>query len=135
MSDATAVTEEFGPVAQARQRPDVLALIDGERAVTYAEFGERCGRVAAALRDLGVGVGDRVAVMLPNSVEWFEAAHGAGRIGAITVPVNTHFKADEATHVVRDAGSSAVIVHAQLLDAVAPIDDLPFLVVGTPAAG
>ena len=42
--------------------------------------------------------------MVPNSIEFFEAAHGAGRLGAIAVPVNMHFKADEAGWIVADSG-------------------------------
>ena len=48
--------------------------------------------------------------MVPNSIEFFEAAHGAGRLGAIVVPVNMHFKADEAGWIVADSGAAAVVV-------------------------
>ena len=119
----------YGPPVHARLRPDAVALIvDGER-TTYAEFDDRCRRVGHALRALGVHAGDRVAVLLPNAREWFEAVHGTGRIGAVAVPVNVHFKADEAGHVVRDSGAVAVVVDVELVDALAGVPDVPRLVV------
>jgi acyl-CoA synthetase (AMP-forming)/AMP-acid ligase II len=117
-------------VAQARARPDSVALIVDDEATTYAEFGDRCRRVARVLQELGVGQGDRVAILVPNSKEWFEGVHGAGRIGAVAVPVNVHFKADEVSHVVRDSGAVAVIVDACLVDALEQVDDVPRLVIG-----
>jgi long-chain acyl-CoA synthetase len=132
----TAQTDhEYGPPAHARLRPDAVALVVDGEPTTYAEFDDRCRRVAVALADLGVARGDRVAVVVPNSREWFEAVHGAGRLGAIAVPVNVHFKADEAGHVVRDSGSVAVIVDADLLDALARVSDVPRLVVDAAVGG
>ena len=126
--------QQYGPPAHARLRPDAIALVlDGET-TTYAAFDDRCRRVALALADLGVSRGDRIAILVPNSREWFEALHGAGRLGAVAVPVNVHFKADEAGHVVRDSDAAAVIVHADLLDAVVQLDG-PRLVIGAKEAG
>lgn len=125
--------EAYGPPAQARIRPDAVAIITEDGVLTYADLDDRCRRVALALRHLGVGAGDRVAVMLPNSAEWFEAVHGIGRLGAIAVPVNTHFKAAEAGHVVTDSGSVAVIAHAAYLSSLTEVGDRPVLVVRHPA--
>lgn len=120
----------YGVVANATRRPDAVALIEGERAVTYGQLDDRCRRAAHALVVRGVSAGDRVAVMVPNSIEWFEAVHGVGRIGGVVVPVNVHFKAAEVAHVVSDSGSGAVIVHHALLDVLDDAPDLPRLVVG-----
>jgi long-chain acyl-CoA synthetase len=122
--------EQYGPPAHARLRPDQTALIVDEEATSYATFDDRCRRVAHALGRVGVRAGDRVAVLVPNSREWFEAVHGSGRIGAVAVPINVHFKADEAGHVVRDSGASAVVVHRDLVDALAHVADVPRIVVG-----
>jgi acyl-CoA synthetase (AMP-forming)/AMP-acid ligase II len=122
--------QQYGPAAHARTRPDAIALIvDGEQ-TTYGEFGDRCRRVAALLRGLGVESGDRVAVLVPNSREWFEVVHGAGRVGAVAVPVNVHFKADEVAHVVHDSGAKAVVVDVGLIDALAQVDDVARVVIG-----
>src|SRR5258708_7781117 len=87
---------DAGLIAQARLRPDQIALRLDDETRTYAELDDRARRMSHALRARGVRRGDRVAIMVPNSIEYFEAAHGAGRLGAIAVPVNMHFKADEA---------------------------------------
>jgi long-chain acyl-CoA synthetase len=129
-SDLPADDEAYGVVANARSRPGAAALIEGARTVTYAQLDDRCRRVAHALVALGVTAGDRVAVMVPNAIEWFEAAHGVGRVGAVVVPVNIHFKAGEAAHVVRDSGAVAVVVHADLEDALVDVADRPRLVIG-----
>jgi long-chain acyl-CoA synthetase len=129
-ADTLPPEDPAGLVVQARARPQHAALIEGERRRTYAELDDRARRVARALADRGVQPGDRVAVMLPNGFEWFEAIHGVGRLGAIAVPVNIHFKADEASHVVRDSGATAVIVDSELIGALDGVPDVARLVVG-----
>jgi long-chain acyl-CoA synthetase len=121
---------DAGVIAQARIRPEQIALRSGDETRTYAELDDRARRVAHALHALGVRRGDRVAVMVPNGIEYFEAAHGAGRLGAVVVPVNVHFKADEAGWIVSDSGATAVVVDEPLLGALAGVEDVPRLVVG-----
>lgn len=121
---------DAGVIAQARLRPDQLALRCVGKTRTYAELDDRARRVAQALHALGVRRGDRVAIMVPNSIEFFEAAHGVGRLGGITVPVNVHFKADEAGWIVADSGATAVVVARELVPALSGVPDVPRLVVG-----
>jgi long-chain acyl-CoA synthetase len=124
------VAPDAGLLAHARARPDHIALRQGEQTRTYAELDDRARRVAHALAALGVRRGDRVAVMVPNSFEFFEVIHGCGRLGAVVVPVNIHFKADEAGWVVTDSGAAAVVVAENLQPALAGVPDVPRLVVG-----
>jgi long-chain acyl-CoA synthetase len=121
---------DAGVIAQARIRPDHLALKCEGATRTYAELDDRARRVAQALHALGVRRGDRVAIMVPNSIEFFEAAHGVGRLGGVTVPVNVHFKADEAGWIVADSGATAVVVARELVSALSGVPDVPRLVVG-----
>jgi long-chain acyl-CoA synthetase len=122
--------QEAGLLAHARTRPEHVALRQGDEVRTYAELDDRARRVAHALTALGARRGDRVAVMVPNSFEFFEAVHGSGRLGAVVVPVNIHFKADEAAWIVEDSGASAVVVAENLDSALAGVPDVPRLVVG-----
>jgi len=121
---------EAGVIAHARSRPDALALRLGEKTRTYRALDDRARRLAHVLHGLGVRRGDRVAVMLPNSLEYFEAVHACGRLGAVVVPVNTHFKADEAGWVVRDSGATAVVVADDLQPALEAVASVPRVVVG-----
>ncbi|HKF90494.1 MAG TPA: AMP-binding protein, partial [Acidimicrobiia bacterium] len=120
-----------GLLAHARARPEHVALREGDRVRTYAELDDRARRVAHALAALGVRRGDSVAVMVPNSFEFFEAIHGSGRLGAVVVPINVHFKADEAGWVVTDSGAAAVVVANDLQGALDGVPDVPRLVVGS----
>ncbi|HLG92803.1 MAG TPA: AMP-binding protein [Acidimicrobiales bacterium] len=126
----------FGLSAHATRQGSKVALVldrpeggPGE-AVTYAELEERVWRLAAVLAGMGVGPGDRVGILVPNSIEWFEAVHAAGRLGALSVPVNVHFKAAEAGWVLSDSGSKLVVAHREFLGALAEVPGLPRLVVG-----
>jgi long-chain acyl-CoA synthetase len=100
----------------ARADPDRPAFLAGDVVRTYAEFDERTSRVAHALTDLGVGSDDRVAIMLPNSIEFFEAWAAANKAGASVVLVNWHLKADELEYILGDSGAAVLVAHAELAE-------------------
>ncbi|NQV82933.1 MAG: acyl-CoA synthetase [Rhodospirillales bacterium] len=68
--------------------PDKTAVIHGDARYTYRQFGERCRRLASALQQRGVGVGDTVAVMAPNSPPMLEAHYGVPMTGAVLNALN-----------------------------------------------
>src|SRR5581483_8387296 len=80
---------------------DALAVseVGGER-LSYGQLWDRAARVAGGLRSLGVQRGDRVAIRLPNGIDWVLAFWGAQLAGAVAVPVNTRFKEPEVEYVV-----------------------------------
>jgi acetyl-CoA synthetase len=82
---------------------------DGEQILTYGDLRERSSKVAGALGELGVGPGDRVAVMLGKSPELLVAALAIWRLGAIHVPLFTAFGPDAVAHRVAHSGSRLVI--------------------------
>lgn len=87
----------------ARLYPQQEALvIDGCR-LTYSDLWERVQDYARGLRALGIRRGDHVAVCMGNSIEWVLFFYGAATLGAVTVPVNTRFKADELEYCLRQA--------------------------------
>jgi long-chain acyl-CoA synthetase len=98
-----------GLAAHVEARADKPAFVEGDRVVTYAEFGERVRRGASVLAARGVGEGDRVALMLPNSITFFEAWAAAGELGASVVLVNAHLKRDEVDYIVRDSQAKTLI--------------------------
>jgi long-chain acyl-CoA synthetase len=93
------------------------------RALPPDVFQDRCVRAAAALRGLGVGQGDVVALMLYNAPETLELMIAARSIGADYCMVNWHFKSAEARHILADSEARVLIVHANLLQQVC--DGLP----------
>lgn len=89
---------------------DAVAIDDPGGTVSFAELAKRGQRVAAGLAGLGVGVGDRVAVWLPNVPAWLEMLFACARLGAIVVAVNTRFRASEVEDIVGRSGARALVL-------------------------
>jgi long-chain acyl-CoA synthetase len=89
---------------------DAVAAYDGERAITFAQFAERVTQVANALRDLGVQPGDRVAVLMLNSLRYFELYHAVPLAGAIIVPINIRWNPAEIGFALSDSGARLLVV-------------------------
>ena len=92
------------------------AVVDGPLRLTFTEVVDRIRCAAGAFADFGVEKGDRVAVWAPNSAEWMIAAFGIMTAGAVLVPVNTRFKADEAGDIIVRSGAKAVMVQQGFLE-------------------
>lgn len=73
--------------------------------LSYAELRKRVDQLAAALIDLGIAKGDRVAIWAPNCWEWVVALLGLQSAGAVLVPLNTRYKGIEAADILRRSGS------------------------------
>ncbi len=95
------------PAARAGDR---LALVQGERALTYRELGDRVARLAGGLARLGLGPGDRVVLLMPNRPELVESLWAAFHGGFTAVPVNWHLHPDEVAYIVRHCGAAVVVV-------------------------
>jgi acyl-CoA synthetase (AMP-forming)/AMP-acid ligase II len=106
---------------------DRIAIVHGDRALTYRELLERARRVAHSLHALGVRPRDRVAAFLSDGVESVEVFAGCALAGCTLVPVNGRFLAGEATHVVHDSQSVALVYTTTLGEIVAGIDGLDAL--------
>jgi len=90
-------------------KPDAPALIDRDRPISYAVLADESARLAAGLASLGIRVGDRVALWLPNLPAWVATFFACGRLGAIAVSVNTRFRSHELADIVRRAGCKAIV--------------------------
>ncbi|HEV8627653.1 MAG TPA: AMP-binding protein, partial [Acidimicrobiia bacterium] len=95
----------------AQEMPHERAIVVGDAAVSYGELDGWVSRVAAGYAERGVGVGDRVGVIGPNSLQWCVAALAVIRAGAILVPLNMRLVVDELDDLV--AGSTPVLVVAE----------------------
>ncbi|MEU0499661.1 long-chain fatty acid--CoA ligase [Nocardia sp. NPDC005998] len=96
---------------QARRRPERIALIEGAERITFVELWERARRQAAALIELGVRPGDRVALMCPNTAEFPAAYYAILAAGAVVVPVHLLLTAGEVEHVLRDSDARLLVCH------------------------
>ncbi len=93
---------------------DRIALIDGDRRITYAEFDRRTDQFARALRELGVRQGDRVAVLMVNSAAFLETMFAAAKLGAAFVPINFRLGPPEVSYVLADSGANVFVWSGQL---------------------
>ena len=104
----------------ARATPDAVAVIDGDRRLTYRQLHERAARLAQSLTGRGLTAGARVAVCLGNRLEHPEIACGIAMAGMTMVPLNPRYTAAEATFILEHSESAAVIADAALAAVVAP---------------
>ena len=95
----------------AAAHPDRPAVRLGEHQVTYAELDEASCRVAALIAERGLGVGDRIGVMLPNVLEFAPIYYGVLRSGAVVVPMNPLLKAREVEFYLSDAEAGLLFAH------------------------
>jgi len=84
------------------------ALVTREKRLTYGDLLASAKRSAGAMQALGIGKGDRVAILLPNGEDWLSLFYGAALIGAVTVPVNTRFKAAEIDFCLKQSGAKVL---------------------------
>src|SRR6185437_10656856 len=93
----------------AQRSPDRAALVaDGAR-IDYAALDVLAARAAGGLHERGVRRGDRVALLLPNRPAFVAAYHGALRLGAVVVPLNTLSTEREVGERVADAGARILV--------------------------
>ncbi|MDU7524973.1 MAG: AMP-binding protein [Roseomonas mucosa] len=109
-------------------------IVFGDNSIDGDTLRDRAARAASGLAALGVGSGDRVAVMMRNEPAYLEVILAADRLGAALVAINWHFRTDEATHILADSGARVLVVHADLLPGIAAAvpDGVAVIAVPTP---
>ena len=95
--------------------PNRVAVIDGQRRVTFAELAERMRIAAAAFVAAGLEPGQRVALWEPNSLDWIIACLGAQAAGGVLVPLNTRFRAAEAQYILNRSKAVMLILADEFL--------------------
>ncbi len=102
-------------LASCRKYGEKTALIDGERRISYAEYGDIVERVARSLVIAGIRPGDRIAIFLPNSWEFAAAYHAATLAGAIPTPLNPSYKEREVRYQLENSGAKFLISDGMLI--------------------
>lgn len=90
--------------------PGKTAVVDGDLRLTWSEFQARVNRLSNALLALGIGKGDRVCILSPNSHFFLESFYGTSQIGAVLVPLNYRLVAADHEYILNHAGVRAVLV-------------------------
>jgi len=106
----------------AERFPDKLAFLYPME-MTFKQFKEQVDIFATALKNLGVKKGDRVALYIPNSIQWEIAFYGLEKAGAIMVPMNPLFKETEVKYEAIDSGAETIVVFQPLYPIVAAVKD------------
>ena len=102
---------------------DREGVVDGELRFTFGEFLERCDRWSTALQSLGIGQGERVAYIAPNTHAHLEAYYAVPQIGAVLVPVNFRLKPEDFAYIINHCGAKAVCVHPDHIAAIDSVRD------------
>src|SRR5271170_4364065 len=123
----------------AARNPRQVAIVDGERRLTYRQFNEAANRLAHGLSNLGYTRGDALALMSGNSAEFLIAYFACARLGLVCVPINLFWRHGELAYVLEHARVRGILVEAALLGqletgvaGLAAVDTL--IVVGRPEA-
>src|SRR6266851_4476014 len=94
------------------------AVVDGDLRLTYAQFFDRCDRWSSSLQRLGVGQGDRVAYIAPNTHAQLESFYAVPQIGAVLVPVNYRLTPDDFVYLINHSSARVVCAHSAYLAAI-----------------
>src|SRR5581483_1167020 len=109
-------------------RGDRVAIYYGDRQLSYWDLAALVNRAGNALSSLGVALGDRVVLLLPDAPEFLAVFLGAMKIGAVPVPINTLASAEDFLYYLGDSRARAVVLGADCLERVESIRArLPYL--------
>src|SRR4026207_1136725 len=109
-------------VNAAPDKPFLYSEID-QRQFTYKEFETAVQRTASLLAANGIGKGDVVSLLLPNSVEYVIAYVACWQIGALAGPINSLLKAQEIAYVISNSEAKAWLVNSEFLPVIETIRD------------
>lgn len=113
-------TSEFLMIA-ASVVPDRVAMICDGDSRTFVQLQERVNRLANALQSLGIGKGDKVAVLALNSIPYVETYYACAKLGAVFVPLNYRAKKEELSYMMNNSEAKLMFVGERYLDLTAAI--------------
>jgi fatty-acyl-CoA synthase len=121
---ARAGASSLGALFRARARTDRehVAVIEGERRITFGELNDRINRLLQVLAAEGVRRGDRIAILARNCAAWVEVELAAAKLGAIVAAQNWRLAPPELEHCLRLAAPKVLLVSEPLAGAAAGLD-------------
>jgi long-chain acyl-CoA synthetase len=130
--EASSAPTNLGALLELRAgtSPDKVFLFSelDDRQFTYSEFDLAVNRAAAMLTAYGIGKGDVVSLLMPNSVEYIIAYFACWKLNALAGPVNSLLKEQEIAFVLNNSEAKALLIHSEFRERVHPIrNELPYL--------
>jgi acyl-CoA synthetase (AMP-forming)/AMP-acid ligase II len=101
----------------AASKPDRLAVVDGDRRFTYAEFNGYVNRLAHGLAGLGYERGAALAIASGNSADFLAVYYACAKLGVVCVPVNLGWRPDEVAYVLGHSQARGIVVESRLVTA------------------
>lgn len=112
----------------ARYRPDHTAVIFGDIRLSYAEFNRRVNRLAHGLMREGIQKGDKIATILPNTLELLEVYWAVAKIGAVVVPLSNLLRGQGLTRLLNDSDTALIITDSGFVEHLDPVkSELPLV--------
>ena len=106
----------MNPFVETRAAPDKPAIVVGEREMSYRDLDRTSRLTALALAKLGLARGETVAILAPNTPEFFVPAWAAQRSGLYFTPIGRHLRASEIAYILADSGARALFVDQSLAE-------------------
>ena len=103
--------------------PDKVAVVDGDRSITYARMGERVHSLARFFQDRAIRPQDRISILEVNSLAFLETYYAAAGVGAILNPLNYRLAPKEIAFILRDSGSRWLVTGSRFASLVKGILD------------
>lgn len=103
---------------KAQRIGDKILLLHGDEKITYRKLNENANRVAHSFLKLGIKKGDKICLVMANSVEFLYVRFALAKIGAVMVPINVALKGDLLKYIINNSDASVVIVDGDLVDRV-----------------
>ena len=100
---------------RAKKSPDVAAIVFEDQCITYGEYLDRVNRFARGLYAIGVKKGDHVGLWMTNRPEWCFVRHAIYKLGAVMVPINTRYKPDEISYILKQGDIRTLIMEQSFL--------------------
>src|SRR6267378_7855379 len=98
-----------------QQFPNKTAVVCQDQRFSYAEFGDRVGRLAGALRAVGLKAGDRVAFLSLNCHRLIEAYYGVLEAGYVLLPLNIRLAAPELAYILNHSGATSLFLEREFV--------------------
>ena len=120
--------------------PDRIGVVDGDRAFTYSQIGDRVKSLTTFFQARKIQPGDRISILEVNSHAFLETYYAAAGIGAILNPLNYRLAAREIAYILNDSGTSWLVAAARFADVVNAVlaEDTPLkgvIWIGDPPEG